>query len=140
MKDEHNSNVYEFALALCNPNFGDHPGPFTRANSAGYPLMQFSPGLVGLGYCKWSHSFTKSTYISFSYAKEYWKNISPIPPEFRNRIDVLDALPLLDDELFHLSYELNVTQLKAKFMVEVWASINDENSNGIILSTKYLPK
>ncbi|MCF7923452.1 MAG: hypothetical protein K9M55_12200, partial [Candidatus Marinimicrobia bacterium] len=43
-------NQISWGFSASNPNFGQHPGPFTTTTFAAYPLFEYTPGMKSLAY------------------------------------------------------------------------------------------
>ena len=127
----------EGTISLSNPNFGEHPGPFTTTTSGGYPLFEFSPGMLRLYFLKVQIQPSLNNVIWVSAHHEHWLNISSLPPDIRNKRAVLEILPVEEDYLFLLSFKREINKLHTQVEFQGWRSSESENS-GILVSLRTL--
>jgi hypothetical protein len=100
------------SMSIANPNFGEHPGPFTAANSAGYPLFENTPGMMSLIFVETEFEPIVCNLISLSWQNEHWVNISSLPPELRNsRLAILNLEQHQDTQI---KIELRHHSLKSR--------------------------
>ena len=122
-------------FSISHPNFGQHPGPFTSATSAEYPLFEHSLGMLTLGYLKADIILSKQDYLSISTHKERWQDISSLSPDLRNKKDSLKEIPVKKDSRVMLVYEREIPMLLSKVSISTWKS-SDPYGNGIRLSIR----
>ncbi len=73
------------SISVANPNFGDHPGPFTSATSAGFPLFEHSPGMESMIFLRAEIYPSLKDLVRVSFHSERWLAITSIAPEDRNQ-------------------------------------------------------
>ncbi len=128
----------EGALSISNPNFGEHPGPFTTTTSAGFPLFEYSPGMLSLAYVKIVIQPNSLSQISLSAHLERWLETTSLPPPLRNKRSALQALPIKEDSRVMLAYEREIPKLRATISFATWRASDSNNSGMLVsLSTQY---
>jgi len=128
----------EGALSISNPNFGEHPGPFTTTTSAGFPLFEYSPGMLSLVYVKIMVQPNSGSQISFSAHHERWLETSSLSPDLRYIRSALKTLPIKEDSRFMLAYDREIPKLWATLSFTTWQASDSENSGILVsLSTQY---
>jgi hypothetical protein len=132
------SATVEGAISISNPNFGGHPGPFTSATSAGYPLLEYSPGMLSLSYFKAKIRTSSLGLFSLSIHRERWVEISSITPHLQNIRSAIETLPVHKDVTVMAGYELDLTRFNSKILFTGWQS-SDLNNSGLLvsISTRY---
>lgn len=129
---------FEFALSLANPNFGDHPGPFTSATSMSYPLFETSSGMQNLVYLKSDLYPNSNNSISVSYSRESWVDISSLSPELRNQKAFTQILEVQKDSQISVGYNHVLKALPLSIMLQGWGTTSDtRNTWGSKLSLVY---
>ena len=121
------SGKIEASFSIGNPNFGDHPGPFTGTNSAEYPILEYSPGMLNMTFFKSSLNPTPGCKVSLAAHSESWVNISRLPPELRNQRSALDTLLVQEDSHIIFEYEQNITSLHSTILFATWRSTVSKN-------------
>jgi len=96
-------SMIEASVSLSNPNFGEHPGPFTTPTNGMYPLFETSTGLKELLFLKIAVNPSIKYLLEFSFHSEKWVLISKIPRDERNIKTALNSLPNISDSLVKLS-------------------------------------
>jgi hypothetical protein len=112
------------SISVANPNFGDHPGPFTSATSAGFPLFEYSSGMESMIFLRAEIYPSLKDLVRVSFHSERWLAITSITPEDRNQKSALNRLPIQDDYRVLLNYERNIALLRANLFIEGWISSN----------------
>ena len=125
-------------ISVSNPNFGEHPGPFTTTTSAGFPLFEYSPGMLSLVYVKIMVHSNSVSQISLSAHHERWLETSRLSPDLRYVRSALKTLPIKEDSRFMLAYDREIPKLRATLSFATWRSSNSNNSGMLVsLSTQY---
>jgi hypothetical protein len=91
-------------ISVSNPNFGQHPGPFTTATSAQYPLFEYNPGMLSLMFAEFESQLLAHFKTSLGVYSERWVDLSQILPVDRNKRSQLEVLDV--NQEFTLSYQL----------------------------------
>ena len=113
-----NRCIFLATVSISNPNFGEHPGPFTTATSGIFPLFETSVGLKELYYTNISIKNPKRS-IGISYHWEKWVNIKSLSPGDRNLISLLQTLDNQTDS--NVKFFFKYTGLnKTSFDFEIW--------------------
>lgn len=124
-------------ISLANPNFGQHPGPFTSTTSGSFPLFEYSPGMLSLFYTKLDLQPSIRSQISISYHNERWVDIASLSPEHRNQKTALQSLSVRHDSRVVGSYHYKIEVLHTAVMLQSWwTSVTDANM-GVNLSLIY---
>ena len=85
-------NLLNWGISAANPNFGQHPGPFTTTTIGMYPLLEYTPGMKNLVYFESRTLLNETWEILIAGHSERWVNISQLAPSLMNRRDELKAL------------------------------------------------
>jgi hypothetical protein len=125
---------YELVTSFANPNFGDHPGPFTEATSGGYPLFESSPGQINLVGGMLGIEISKIRDVGISIQHEKWVDITSLPPEIRHHKSALKKLPYLYDSRMLVSYQHEITRLRSSVQFQSWISNHHNISRGANIS------
>jgi hypothetical protein len=132
-----NNYIFEAGLSIANPNFGDHPGPFTSALSGKYPLFEFSPGLQRLAIIKIQAEISNSISFSLVANGENWVEISSLPSDRRNLISDISSLKVINDYKLGTSLIYDIKKIRSKFICESWYSTYFNNANGLRITILY---
>jgi len=127
----------ESTLSLANPNFGQHPGPFTTTTSAHYPLFEYSPGQKRLFYIKSDILLNDRSRVSISFHKEQWVNIASLSPELRNQKTALQGLTDQQDSRIVAGYQFELEALHAAIELQAWWTSIVEEHMGANVSLVY---
>jgi hypothetical protein len=122
-------------ISFSNPNFGEHPGPFTTATSGIFPLHETSVGLKELYYG--NISITNETHqIGVAYHWEKWVNIKSLSPGDRNLKRLLSTLENQTDSTVKLFFRY--TGFKKSILgFELWNTKHFNSSIGINFQLMY---
>jgi hypothetical protein len=127
----------ESAFSVGNPNFGQHKGPFTAANSASFPLFTGSPGMKSLGFLKVLLHTSNYTTFTFSFHKEEWIRISSLATRDVNLKAALSKLPNKRDSRLTITFQRKIRTFNAIINIGVWSQVNDGNKSGANVSLIY---
>jgi hypothetical protein len=103
------SSLLNWGFSAANPNFGQHPGPFTTTTIASFPLFEYTPGMKNLVYFDSRILMGREYEILFAGHSEKWVNISQLTPALMNSRAELSALKINSDSrlILGLKYKLN---------------------------------
>jgi len=127
----------EGTLSMANPNFGQHPGPFTSATSADYPLFEYSPGQKRLFYVKSDLFLNDRSRVSISFHKEQWVNIASLPQELRNQKTSLQGLTDQQNSRMVAGYQFEIEALHVAIELQAWWTSVTEDNMGANVSLIY---
>ncbi len=121
------------SMSIANPNFGEHPGPFTATHSAGYPLFENSPGMMSLIFVETDFEPIAGNLIGLSWQNEYWVNISSLPPELRNsRLAILN-LEQHQDSQIKIEFRHHSIKSRTTLHFQGWkSSVVGEDYGGMV--------
>lgn len=131
-------NNLKIGFSISNPNFGQHPGPFTSLTFARYPLLGYLPGMKQLLYVEDTALFTKSLTASLGGIAERWVPISMIAPPKMNDRTQLDSLVEYSDYRITLGINYAVNQTPFRMEVCGWLGSDERSSSGSLISLYYL--
>jgi len=130
----------EGIASFSNPNFGDHPGPYTSTTSASFPLFEYSPGMLDLIFIDINlHPTTRSKIIVAAH-REHWVQISRLPPEVRNQNSALQGLIIKQDNRIILAYEQDLPRMNSILHFQSWWAKPFVKGPGVSLSLVYFHK
>jgi hypothetical protein len=133
------SFTLESSLSFSNPNFGDHLGPFTTAASGGFPILQVTPGMLGLVYIKGSILPSLESTLSISFHHEWWKEIGNVPRDQRNNKKILKTLETIRDYRYAVTYQKKITNSGISIQIDSWFDSMRENHGAASLTLIYEP-
>jgi hypothetical protein len=125
---------FEASLSLCDPNFGQHPGPFTTATSAGYPLFEHSPGMTSMIHVNAKLNLNEVNQLSVEIFREKWVAISSLSPLDRNMRSALIQLDVMEDSRLALDYVFKLKGIHTSVRLTSWYVIGENNIIGGKLS------
>jgi hypothetical protein len=127
----------EATISMANPNFGDHPGPYTSATSGNYSLFESAPGMKSLYFLKTNLECNSTTFLSLSYHYENWVKINNIPPGDRNRKAALERLTGMTDSRATYSLEHHIASMQTDIQISGWLTSNPRAKYGWNVSLTY---
>jgi hypothetical protein len=130
-------SLFNWGFSAANPNFGQHPGPFTTTTIGAYPLFEYTPGMKNLYFFDATLFADKAYQLSLSGYTENWVNISELSPDRMNQRDALDQLDVHSDSRFGVELNYNLQKLPLRLGVVGWVGSVKENSSGIKFIFKY---
>ncbi|MBT7578241.1 MAG: hypothetical protein HN633_05635 [Candidatus Marinimicrobia bacterium] len=131
------NNLLKWGFSLANPNFGQHPGPFTTTTIGAYPLFEYSPGMKNLVYFD-ATLFTDKLYqLSFSGYSEKWVKISQLSPDRMNYLVELDQLDVYSDYRLSVGAKYKLQKLPLRIGIDAWMGSEEEYSSGLSLYFQY---
>ena len=124
----------KYGFSLSNPNFGQHPGPFTTTTIGIFPLFEYTPGMQSLYFIE-ANIFTERRYqISLSGFTEKWLNIAQLSPEQMNLRVELDKLEVNTDSRISVQMNYNFERLPMSLGGMGWFGTDKENNSGAEIS------
>jgi hypothetical protein len=111
----------KLGFSAANPNFGQHPGPFTSTTFASFPLFEYTPGMKNLVYFESLTLMGKEWKILIAGHSEQWVNISQLAPSLMNSRTELDALKVNSDSRLTLGLEYNLINYPVNLGVDGWS-------------------
>jgi hypothetical protein len=131
------SNILNWGFSVANPNFGQHPGPFTTTTFGEFPLFEYTPGMKKLYYFD-ARLFTDKSYqISLSGYTEKWVKISQLSPDLMNQRIELDQLDVYSDYRLSVGANYKLQQLPLRLGIVAWVGSEEEHSSGFSLLFQY---
>jgi hypothetical protein len=125
-----------YGFSISNPNFGQHPGPFTTTTIGIFPLFEYTPGMQSLFFFE-ANIFTERRYqISLSGFTEKWLNIAQLSPNQMNLKVELDKLEVNTDSRISVQTNYNFERLPMSLSGMVWFGTDEENNSGAEISLK----
>jgi hypothetical protein len=122
-------------ISFSNPNFGEHPGPFTTTTSGIFPLFETSVGLKELYYT--NVSITNVTHqIGLAYHREKWVNIKSLSPGDRNLKRLLNTLENQSDSAIKLFFRYTGFK-KSSLGFEIWNQTHLVSNIGVNFRLTY---
>ena len=119
-------------FSASNPNFGQHPGPFTTTTNAQFPLFEYSPGMTSLLFFETDLEFRPETVFFLAFYHERWVDLSDLQPQVRNLRAVLDAQKKRSEKYLIIQLDHGFTKLPLAIGIRGWAS--SENGSGAQLN------
>ena len=126
------SQVY-YGFSIANPNFGQHPGPFTTTTSGIYPLFEYTPGMKNLVYLDSRTTISNNWNLNLAAYTEEWVEIMLLSPGDMNDRPKLDSLEIHSDSRFRLGVEYSMNQFPISVELSGWSGY----SSGFYLKTKF---
>ena len=127
--NQQSSFTYGFSIA--NPNFGQHPGPFTTTTIGAFPLFEYTPGMQSIYFFE-AQLFTERRYqLSLSGYSEKWLNITHLSPEQMNLRVELDKLEVITDSRVSIQAQYKFESIPLNLHGGGWVGTDDENSSGV---------
>ena len=118
------NSLLTWGFSSANPNFGQHPGPFTTTTSANFPLFEYTPGMTHLAYLQANVSLSKRIECVLGGYTERWVNISQLLPSLMNVRTELDSLKVNSDSRLNLGLEYKLKNYPVNLEFEVWTGSN----------------
>jgi hypothetical protein len=123
-----------YGLSWSNPNFGQHPGPFTTTSIGIFPLFEYTPGMQSLYFLE-ANFFTDRRYqFSLSGFTEKWLNIAQLSPQQMNLRDELDELDVHTDSRVSIRAQYRFKDMPVKLGGTGWFGTDGENNSGAEIS------
>ncbi|MBT4713765.1 MAG: hypothetical protein HOB84_03225 [Candidatus Marinimicrobia bacterium] len=114
-------NLLNWGISAANPNFGQHPGPFTTTTIGMYPLLEYTPGMKNLVYFESRTLLNETWEILIAGHSERWVNISQLAPSLMNRRDELKALSGNSDSRLALGLGYKLKNYPVDLGIEGWS-------------------
>lgn len=122
-----------WGFSIANPNFGQHPGPFTTTTSANFPLFEYSPGMTHLIFLNTTVALNQRFEGFLGGYSERWVDISQIPPALRNSRNKLEELKINSDSRVSVGLKYKMGKLPINFRATGWSG----SDPGISLRIQY---
>jgi hypothetical protein len=113
--------LLNWGFSVANPNFGQHPGPFTTTTSASFPLFEYTPGMKNLAYFESRILMSKAWQILIAGHSEQWVNISQLAPALMNSRTELKSLKVNSDSRLTLGLEYRLKNYPVNLGIEGWS-------------------
>jgi hypothetical protein len=127
----HQQGTLNYGFSMSNPNFGQHPGPFTTTTIGAFPLFEYAPGMQSLYFFE-TQLFTERSYqISLSGFSEKWLDIKHLPPDQMNLRAELDKLPVNTDSRVSIAMQFKFARVPLRFVGVGWVGTDDDNNSGV---------
>jgi hypothetical protein len=114
-------SLLNWGFSAANPNFGQHPGPFTSTTFASFPLFEYTPGMKNLVYFESLTLMGKEWKILITGLREQWVNISQLAPTLMNSRTELEALKVNSDSRLTLGLEYNLKDYPVNLGIDAWS-------------------
>ena len=114
-------HLVNWGFSLSNPNFGQHPGPFTTTTIGLYPMFEYSPGMKNLIFFDSSSRWSDHLSIQFSGHHTNWVNISELSPADMNQRAKLGALETFSDSRISYGLMYEPKQFPMKLGIKGWS-------------------
>jgi hypothetical protein len=114
-------NSLNFGFSAANPNFGQHPGPFTTTTIGLYPFLEYTPGMKSLVYFGSRTLLSETWKILIAGYSERWVNISQLAPSRMNKRAELKALSVNSDARLALGLEYKLKNYPVDVGIEGWS-------------------
>ena len=127
------SSILNWGFSAANPNFGQHPGPFTTTTSANFPLFEYTPGMTYLAFFKANLLLNKTVECVLGGYTERWVNISQLAPSLMNSRTELNALKVNSDSRLNLGLEYKLKNYPVCFGIDGWSG----SDSGVSLKIQF---
>ena len=114
-------SLLNWGFSFANPNFGQHPGPFTTTTFARFPLFEYTPGMKHLACFEFRTLMSKEWRILIAGHSEQWVNISQLTPALMNSRAELNALKVNSDSRLTLGLEYKMKNYPVNLGIEGWS-------------------
>ena len=126
-------SLLKWGFSAANPNFGQHPGPFTTTTSANFPLFEYTPGMTYLAFFKANLLLNKTVECVLGGYTERWVNISQLVPSFMNSRTELNALKVNSNSRLNLGVEYKLKNYPVCFGIDGWSG----SDSGVSLKIQF---
>ena len=123
----------KWGFSVSNPNFGQHPGPFTAPTVGVFPLLEYSPGLQRIGFFDIKCQVDESWHIGASGYSERWLDLRCIAPSMRNKLDQLNLLEQETDHYLGFRVGFRTVALPIMMTAHIW---KQSHNNDLSASVK----
>jgi hypothetical protein len=124
-------SLINLGFSKMNPNFGQHPGPFTTTTIGAFPLFEYSPGMQSLYFFETQLRSDCDLQISISGFTENWVPIMQLSPGQMNLRAELKKLKSYTDSRLSVEASYKFTKVPMRLVGRAWIGTHDENSNGV---------
>jgi hypothetical protein len=128
----------EGVISVSNPNFGEHPGPFTTMTSASVPLFEYSPGMVNLWYLETEVMINSRNKLAISGHQEHWVDIGSIETKFRDNKSLLKELDVKTDFSIGTRYSYNNDKMRTSLILQRWWQVDEEIKNRYLVKLEFM--
>ena len=126
-------SILNWGFSAANPNFGQHPGPFTTTTSANFPLFEYTPGMTYLAFFNANVLLNKTVECVLGGYTERWVNISQLAPSLMNSRTELNALKVNSDSRLNLGFEYKLKNYPVCFGIDGWSG----SDSGVSLKIQF---
>jgi hypothetical protein len=130
-------SIINYGVSMMNPNFGQHPGPFTTTTIGVFPLFEYSPGMRSLYFFETQFRSDRGLQISISGFTENWVPIMQLSPDQMNLREDLDALEMNSDSRMSVGAQYRFENFPLSIAGVGWVGTHDEYRSGIKVEAKY---
>ncbi|NQV42991.1 MAG: hypothetical protein HQ506_11615 [Candidatus Marinimicrobia bacterium] len=130
-------NEINWGFSASNPNFGQHPGPFTTTSFAVYPLFEYTPGMKQLVFVETKTPVGESFHLFLGGYSERWVNIAQLTPELMNKRIELDLLKVYSDSRLSVGFEYDLKNYPLKIGSTGWVGSGTNSSSGFLLNLQF---
>jgi len=114
-------SLLNWGFSAANPNFGQHPGPFTTTTFTSFPLFEYTPGMKNLAYFECRTLMKKGWKVLIAGHNERWVNISQLAPALMNSRAELNALKVNSDSRLTLGLEYKLKNYPVYLGISGWS-------------------
>ena len=132
-------SIIQWGFSASNPNFGQHPGPFTTTTIGAFPLFEYTPGMKNLYFFDAIFFADRKYQLSVAGYSEKWVNISQLAPYQMNLIAELDQLEVHSDSRLSLKASYRVEKYPLVLGMTGWVGSGSENTQGVKLEIQLNP-
>ena len=113
--------LLNWGFSTANPNFGQHPGPFTNTTIGMYPIFEYTPGMMNLAYFESMTLMSKGWKILIAGYSERWVDMSQLAPALMNSRTELNGLKVHSDSRLTLGLKYKLKNYPVNFGIEGWS-------------------
>ena len=126
-----------YGFSMSNPNFGQHPGPFTTTTVGAFPLFEYTPGMINLYFFE-AQLFTERRYqLLLSGFSEKWLNITQLTPQQMDLRAELDKLEANIDSRVNIQAQYKFESIPLILNGGGWFGTTIENSSGVKIGLQF---
>jgi len=110
----------KYGASFSNPNFGQHPGPFTTTTIGFYPMFEYTPGMKHLYWLDGEYEVSKNLVIFAGAHTVDWVQITQLAPSQMNLISELEQLEDNTGSEFTLGLNYKFSKLPLGIGILTW--------------------
>ncbi|MCF7809172.1 MAG: hypothetical protein K9N38_11695 [Candidatus Marinimicrobia bacterium] len=130
-------NQLRIGFSVSNPNFGQHPGPSTTMTLAGFPLVEYVPGMKNLAYFDNTMIITKHFKLNVGMFTERWVPITTLSPSKMNERTSLESLEDYSDSRLLLGLGYSFSQTPLALGATGWIGSGELSNSGLKIELNY---